>query len=290
MPDLWLGPAPPIRGPGNVPALRELPRRQRMQPDGALLSALRLRVRAVLPGAARGVRRPRRHLLRVRVFLVLLRQLAAPRQAVRRDGRGALRPRPGKPRDRGREQRWLPAPVLCREGGSRTRDRARGECRRGGEREGGSKRGPLLRRGLRSRPRRRRKTGRSPDRQQRPRPGSRPEELRPGHEARPRVQGRHHAGVSASASPDEGEPVRHDLPRALLLLLPDLDRLLLPRRGVDPLRRGGAVDARRLPARLCPPQRGRFEAGERGRGSVSWAWRGRRASTDSRPTPRSPSR
>ena len=59
---------------------------------------------------------------------------------------------------------------------------------------------------------------------------------------------------------DRGEPVRHHLPRALLLLLADRGRGDLRRPRHDDLRRRGAVDARRLAAHLRAPRRRRRAA------------------------------
>ena len=55
--------------------------------------------------------------------------------------------------------------------------------------------------------------------QQRVRPRARPERLRRRHAAAAGARGRGHDRVPASGAADRGEPVRHDLPRALLLLL-----------------------------------------------------------------------
>ena len=61
--------------------------------------------------------------------------------------------------------------------------------------------------------------GRSAGRQQRARPRARPQRLRRRHEDPARSRRRAHPRVPASAAADRGEPVRHDLPRALLVFL-----------------------------------------------------------------------
>ncbi len=82
-----------------------------------------------------------------------------------------------------------------------------------------------------------------------------------------RVRRRDHDGVPAPLAADRGEPVRHDLPRALLVpLLLDGPRDL---RGARPaaLRRRAAPDARRLAAHLrvpCASDAAPTEAARRG--------------------------
>ena len=61
--------------------------------------------------------------------------------------------------------------------------------------------------------------GRPAGREQRLRPRTRPERLHRRHAADPCSAGRGHDRVPSSGAPDGGEPVRHDLSRALLLLL-----------------------------------------------------------------------
>ena len=94
-------------------------------------------------------------------------------------------------------------------------------------------------------------------RQQRARPRPGPERLRRRVQAGAGAGGHGHGRVSPPDEADREERVRHDLPRALLLLLvPDrAARVRGPR--VDALRRGGAADPRRLAADLRPPRRGR---------------------------------
>ena len=133
------------------------------------------------------------------------------------DGR-ALRPRPGQPGGRDREQRRLSAPVLrgstaCRcSASSRRRTSPRSPSRKGI---------PTLVELLRRRdgaracaPERQR---RSADRQQRARPRARHQRLRRRHAAPAQPRRRDHDGVPAPAAADRREPVRHDLPRALLV-------------------------------------------------------------------------
>jgi hypothetical protein len=69
--------------------------------------------------------------------------------------------------------------------------------------------------------------------------------------------GRHH-GVPPPDEAHRGEPVRHDLPRALLVLLVDRDAADLRRARADPLRRRGASLARGIAADLRAPRRGRL--------------------------------
>ena len=67
----------------------------------------------------------------------------------------------------------------------------------------------------RSRPARR--DGGSADRQQRPRAGARPQRFRGRNEDSPAAARSHHGGSSSSHAPGGAQPVRHDLPRALLV-------------------------------------------------------------------------
>ena len=61
-----------------------------VEPDGGVLSAARVRVRALLSRAAGGIRQPGGDLHRVRLFLVLLGQLAGPCQGLHRGDGQAL--------------------------------------------------------------------------------------------------------------------------------------------------------------------------------------------------------
>ena len=95
---------------------------------------------------------------------------------------------------------------------------------------------------------------------------------------------RHHDGVPASDAADRGEPVRHDLPRALLVLLLHRRRSeIFAAHGLTTLRRRGAC--RRTAARCgstpATPDDGRTPVGERV-GELLAARGGRRASTGSR--------
>ena len=110
----------------------------------------------------------------------------------------------------------------------------------------------------------------------------------------------HPAQARAASSPSsfrismrlmDGEPVRHDLPRALLLLLLLDRRTDLRRARPDALRRRGAADARRVAPDLRAPRRAtrREPVTERAHGAAR-ARGDRRASTGSSATPRSPSR
>ena len=113
--------------------------RRGMEP---LLSAARLRLRAVLPGAAaERVETPEQHLQRLRLLLLVLRHLARARARLLRRAMierfGLDGDEPGR---RDREQRRLPAAVLRRRAASRCsassrprtspRSRARRACRR----------------------------------------------------------------------------------------------------------------------------------------------------------------
>ena len=103
-------------------------------------------------------------------------------------------------------------------------------------------------------------------RQQRARPRARPQRLR--RRAR-RSCSRRAASLTMEfphlAAADRREPVRHHLPRALLLLLasPPCERVFAAH-GLDALRRRGAADARRLAAHLRPAR----AATTRGRSSA----------------------
>ena len=91
---------------------------------------------------------------------------------------------------------------------------------------------------------------RSAARQQRARARPRPQRLRRRHEDPAQARRRDHDGVPAPDAPDRGQPVGHDLPRALLLLLVPhrQPRVRGPRAAA--VRRRGAAHARRLAARL----------------------------------------
>src|SRR5512138_1284105 len=70
---------PYVRRPRHVAAVSNAHRAAPAEPYGALLSAARLGVRALLSGAAGDVRRAGRHLFRLRLLLVVLRQLGGAR-------------------------------------------------------------------------------------------------------------------------------------------------------------------------------------------------------------------
>ena len=136
--------------------------------------------------------------------------------------------------------------------------------RAGGERRGGGALNAASRRvveffGDRAgrEPARRGHTRRPPARQQRAGPRARPQRLRRGHGDAARARRRHHHGVPAPARADGAEPVRHHLPRALLVLLVPhgVGGLRSPRH--PNLRRRGASDARRVAADLRLPRRAR---------------------------------
>ena len=109
---------------------------------GAVLSPPRLRLRAAACWSRwRSPCRPKPHLHRVRLLLVLLRQLAraTPRAYVDMIVRAA-RARPGEPGRGGRQQRRLPAPVLRRPRHPGAGRRAGPQRRRGGRRGAASPR------------------------------------------------------------------------------------------------------------------------------------------------------
>src|SRR5256885_5537025 len=90
---LLLGTASPdVRRSGHVAPLRKLLARRGAEPGGAVLPPPRIRVRAVLPRPGGAIREPRGDLHRVRLFLLLFRQLAGPREGLR--GHDRLAPRP----------------------------------------------------------------------------------------------------------------------------------------------------------------------------------------------------
>ena len=100
-----------------------------------------------------------------------------------------------------------------------------------GRREGHPDGRRVLRRGRRAQARRRVRGGPAA-RQQRARARARPQRLRRRHEGAAQARRRDHDGVPAPDAPDRGQPVGHDLPRALLLLLlPHRQRACSPRTG-----------------------------------------------------------
>src|SRR6266571_1210096 len=98
-------------------------------------------------------------------------------------------------------------------------------------------------------------------RQQRARPGPRPQRLR-GRDAAPAraLRGRH-GGVPASGAAVRGQPVRHHLPRALLVLLAAGRRARLRRSRPGRLRRGGAAHPRGVAAAVPAAPGRRLQAG-----------------------------
>ena len=167
--------------------------------------------------------------------------------------RRAARARRREPRRRARLERRLPAPALPAEGHPGARHRAGAERRRGGERA----RRPDARRVLR---RRARPSGSSRSEGRRPTscsattcwPRCPTSTTSSAGVADPARAGRHgDVRVPAPRAADRGPPVRHDLPRALLVLLAHVDpRAIFAAHGLDGRRRRGAADPRRLAARL----------------------------------------
>ena len=138
--------------------------------------------------------------------------------------------------------------------------RQRGAC---GGREGGRDPGGVLRRGHGQRARRGGPAGRPDDRQQRPRPGAGPQRLRRRAADPAEADRGGDDGVPAPGPAHRGQPVRHDLPRALLVLLAAGGGADLRRPRPDRLRRRGAPDARRLAPGLGPAGGGRLAPGQR---------------------------
>ena len=222
--------------------------------DGAALSAARLCLRELPAGAARGVRVPRHHLHGLRVFLVVLRDLAASRGSLcGADDARAWAWRGFAGRGTG-QQRRLSAAVFPPAWHRCSRRGAGRQCRRGGRSERRADRGRLLRCGDSASARRRGQAGRPDLRQQRAGARARPERLRR-RTADPAEALRHdHGGIPAPAAPDRGTAVRHDLSRALLVFLAARGgqgvRATRPAR----VRRRSPADAWRLAAHPCLPR------------------------------------
>ena len=122
-------------------------------------------------------------------------------------------------------------------------------------------------------------------RQQRARARPRPQRLRRRHEDPAQAGRRDHDGVPPPDAPDRGEPVGHDLPRALLLLLLPHRQPRVRGARPAPVRRRGAADARRLAAHLRLPRRGRRASAESGGRARAARARARAPATSaSRPT------
>ena len=222
MPLLRSSAAPHLRRSRHVAAVRELRASRARQRDGAVLPAARQGLRALPARTARGVRVRRGHLHRVRVLLVVLGLVGRARPPLRRDGDRALRPRREQPRDGGREQRRLPAAARRRARHPGARHRARGQRRQGraGPRDRHAR--PLLRPRDGPRPRRRGQARRPDRRQQRDGARAGPQRLRRRLRDPAGRRRRGHDRGAAPAAAGRGQPVRHDLPRALpVLLLPD---------------------------------------------------------------------
>ena len=202
----------------------------------------------------------------------------------------AARARPGQPGGRAGEQRRLSAAAFSAAGRARARHRARRQRGQGRARQGHPDPGRVLRRRARRGAARGGPPRRPDRRQQRARPGARPQRLRRRHGAPARARGRDHARVPAPRAADRREPVRHHLPRALLVLLADRDRApgRPPRAQAD--RRRGADHPRRLAARLSGARRRRHGGPRRERGRAARARAPASACATSPPTRRSPRR
>ena len=183
---------------------------------------------------------------------------------VHRENDRALRARPGQPRRRAGLERRLPAPALRPSGDPRARHRPRGERRGGRPRPGRRDDRRLLRLPSRSAARRRGPQGRPRRREQRPRAGAGPQRLRRRDRDHSRRRRGGHDRGAASRAADRGAPVRHDLPRALLVLLADDTGASLRGARARGLRRRGAAVARWLAPRVREAaRRPGSEVGER---------------------------
>ena len=222
---------------------------ERVERDGALLSAARARLRQLLPRAARGVRDARADLLRLRLLLVLLLELARAQPPLRRaDDRAA---RPG--RATATSSRSPPTTATCCSSSTSARSPCSASSRRPTSRRSRSQKGiPTLVEFFG------RETASSLA-------GESAADLLLGNNVLAHVpdlndfvagmkilleaRRRDHDGVPASDAPDRGQPVGHDLPRALLLLLVPHRQPRLRGARPAPVRRRGAAHARRLAAR-----------------------------------------
>ena len=201
---------------------------------------------------------------RVRLLLLLLDELGRARPRLLRHDQGAAAARARQPGGRACQQRRLSAAALPAAGRAGARHRAGRQRRRG---RASSKACPPLVEffgtDARRAARRRGQAGRPHHRQQRAGAGARPQRLRRRHDAPAEAGGRHHARVPAPGAPDRGEPVRHHLSRALLLLLVRDDRSAGRAPRPEDHRRRGADDPRRLAARLSRACRLRARAERR---------------------------
>ena len=218
------GGSPHVRRPREVAALRELPRRRSARRGGGLLSAARAHLRGVPPRPARGVRRRRGDLhattptsRRTRTRWVAHAR-AYTEMITERLGLGA-----DEPRRRAGLERRLPAPALRRNEAfpSLGIDPAANVAEAARASAASTTIVDFFGSRLRRTTRRRRTPRRPGRREQRARAGSRAERLRRGHRDRARAARRGDDRGAASRPADRGAPVRHDLPRALLVLLAD---------------------------------------------------------------------
>src|SRR5688572_30984408 len=113
MPLLCGSPARDLLGPGHVAAVQRLSQARPARPAREVLSAACPRVRTMLSGTARAVRAAAAHLRqRLRLLLLVLRPVAAPRAGLRRADDAALRLRQEASRGGDRFQRRLSAAVF----------------------------------------------------------------------------------------------------------------------------------------------------------------------------------
>ena len=250
--------------PRQRAAVERLPQRSGAERAGDMVPAARARVRALLAGADRGPRRPRRTVQRrLRLLQLVL------------DHRGWRTPRPTCEAMRERFGLRLAASsceVAANDGyllqfvasarhsrataSSRRRARRRRRARKG-SRSSSASSGSSLRTSW-PRPR---QPGR-PDRgQQRARPCAGYQRFRRRLRAAAETRRRRDLRVPAPAAARAREPVRHHLPRALLVSVAGTaSSASSQRNGLARVRRRGAADARRQPARLRPARRHRDAA------------------------------
>src|SRR6266487_19887 len=251
----------PGRRPRHVAAVRALPARRPARRDGALLPAARARLRPLPARPAPAVRQPPGDLQRVRLLLLVLVLVGGARPPLLRADDRPVRARAAEPGGRAGQQRRLPAQAPGPPRHPRTRRRAGPQRRRGGDRRGCAHHHRVLRARAGQAAGGRGPARRPAGRQQRAGAGPRPQRLR-GRDAGPAGAARgRHGRVPASCPPVRGQPVRHHLPRALLVLLAAGGRARLRRARAGRLRRGGAAHPRGIAAGVPAPRRGRLQAG-----------------------------
>ena len=251
---VWRGPDDDVRGPRRVAPVRAVPDGRRARRHGAVLPAARRGSASVPARAAPRVRAARRHLhASTRTSRPSPTRWVEHARATRHDDRAA-RPRAGQPRRRGRRA----TTATCCATSSRAGSRSSASTRRATSRRPRSGPGRPDPRASSSASRR---LAESLLASRRARPTSSSPTTCCAHvpdlqRLRRRVRrccwrraGRLTHRVPAPPAPARGQPVRHDLPRALLVLhAPTRRRRLLARPRPARRRRRGAPDARRLAA------------------------------------------